>query len=61
MATGRNAWREYVVSEWAAADQAWREACESEALGYASETHDFREANPRPMLRDFMVNLSQSA
>lgn len=54
----RNWWREFVVSEWAAADQAWREACESEALGYVTETREFVESNPRPLLKEFMQALS---
>jgi len=55
---GRNLWREYVTDCWRAADHAWWLACESEAIGYATEIAEYREAHPRPTLKAFMVALA---
>jgi hypothetical protein len=35
--------------------QAWKIAAESVTNGYAAEMAEYREANPRPLLKDFLI------
>lgn len=52
---GYNWWREFIVSHWFAADQAWQLAREAEAIGYATEEAEYAQEHPRPTLKAFMV------
>lgn len=54
-----NAWCELVTDEWFWANQAWERKAEKVALGYETELAEYKAENPRPQLRDFMIELSQ--
>jgi hypothetical protein len=58
---GRHWWRELVTDLWRNADHTWWLAREAFAVGNRTEMAEFQELHPRPMLRDFMVGLSQGS
>lgn len=53
---GRNWWREHNCSILLDATLAWELACESVALGYATETTEYAEQYPRPTLKAFLIH-----
>ena len=55
---GYNWWREWIVSEWFDADQAWWSQCEAVAYGYQTEITEYKKSHPRPTLKSFMINLA---
>lgn len=60
---GQNHWRDYVTDQWRCADHAWFLQAEEFTGGYGvnlEELEEFRRLKPRPMLRDFMVELAPS-
>ena len=56
---GRNPWRESVVQVWRDATDAWWAMAEYETMMYATELAEYKEVNPPPRLRDFLIGMSQ--
>lgn len=55
---GRNWWREYVMSVYAPARQAWWLQLEASSNGWATEAAEFAAANPGPTLKQFLTGLA---
>jgi len=60
-APGRHWWRDLVVDVWHNANEAWLRDREAVAIGYATEEREYAEANPRPTLKEAMIQLSRGA
>lgn len=54
---GDNAWRDYVMDAYRPARLAWEARLEAEAVGYATEEGEFRQAVPGPTLKAFLIQL----
>jgi hypothetical protein len=51
-------WRETLMANWQAADDAWHAAREAACNGWSTEMAEWTADHPRPRLGDFMVALS---
>jgi hypothetical protein len=56
---GLNAWRDHITECWRAADHAWWCDMEDNTSLYDTEVREWRASHPRPMLKDFMLALSE--
>lgn len=56
---GRHWWRDTVTDAWECATHAWALKAEEVTIGYKTEMAEYRESNPPPRLKDFMVELSR--
>lgn len=52
---GRNWWREMNCEVLLDATLTWDRQCEAVAYGYATETAEYAELNPRPTLKAFLL------
>lgn len=52
---GYNWWREFIWTEWRCAYDAWYTAMHEETLLYETEAREYRQNNPSPKFKDFLI------